>query len=594
MTGWIPLLQEQVGPVDPDPAPPPLPGGAAEVVRFFMDVPQWIQIGGIIVGGIAGIIAVVLLWVRRREIARWIADLPPVVKAVTAAVVVAGGAVASVGGYQVYDFVEHDNQFCTGCHVMADAYHRFEESPHASLGCKDCHAQPRTESARQLYLWVLDRPTEVGPHSPVPDARCTSCHVDGDPEHWPQIAASLGHRIHFESDDPELGELMCVACHGVEVHEFTPASATCGDCHEAESEIHLGRMAAETELHCVACHDFLGDEPATLEGIPEGMALLPSRAQCQACHEMEAILGQEELEGDPHGAVCGACHNPHTQDSPEAAVETCQGCHEGSDTLTIFHTGTHAPIHAECAACHEAHTWRVQGSDCLSCHESVLGPAAAATRPWGPLAVHGAGSLTPPFAGWAPADTLPRPFLHREHEAVSCTECHGTDVEHGVMTVRTARDCAQCHHDPGRGYECAECHSPERIYGERPVDARMTFTVRDEPAFRELPFNHERHEDLSCQECHTGPVMMAVELECASCHDDHHRPEAECSQCHLPADDAHGLDVHLTCYGSGCHASEVTRPEWTRNVCLTCHTDQRDHEPGLSCEGCHRVPAVGT
>jgi hypothetical protein len=577
-----------------------------------MEVPQWIQIGGVFLGAITAVVLLILAVRHRKEVFAWVVALPGPVKALALAVIVAGGTVASLGGYQVYDFVEHDNRFCTGCHVMSDAYVRFEESPHSVLGCKECHAQPKTESARQLYLWVLDRPLEVGgDHSPVPDARCTSCHVDGDPEDWPQIAASLGHRVHFESDHEDLGELMCVTCHGVEVHEFAPAEQTCGECHEAEASIRLGAMAAETEIHCVACHDFMREDPATLPGLPEGIALLPERAQCQGCHDMAALLPEGELDGDPHGAVCGACHNPHTHDTPADAVQTCAGCHEGSEELTIFHTGTHAPIHAECMACHSAHSWTVQGSDCLSCHETVLGArdeiGSVRAAPWARLAIHavapgtgtppGIPSPPPPYhppgadGGTGTADTLPRPFLHPDHESLSCTECHGTDTEHGVIT-QTARACAACHHDPVRDYGCESCHPATGPEDARPVSAPMDLTVWDQPRSRDLPFDHQLHEALNCQECHTGSVLLAVETTCAACHEEHHRPQAECSQCHRPAEEGtHGLEVHLTCTSSGCHAGTAgERPALTRNLCLTCHTDQRDHEPGLSCQNCHMIP----
>jgi nitrate/TMAO reductase-like tetraheme cytochrome c subunit len=614
LAGFVQVHEGQVGAVDPDPAPPPLPGGAAEVARFFMDVPQWIQIGGLIVGGLAAIAGAILLWKHRSRAGAWLVHLPTTVKAMAVAILIGVGAVVSVAGYQVYDFVEHDNRFCTGCHVMADAFVRFEESPHAALGCKDCHAQPRTESARQLYLWVLERPEEVGPHSPVPDARCTSCHVDGDPQEWPQIAASLGHRVHFDSDDPELGELMCVTCHGVSVHEFTPVDATCGECHEAESTIRLGRMAEETELHCVACHDFLSDRPAELPGVPEGMAMLPDRPQCAACHEMGELLREGELDVDPHGAVCGACHNPHTQDTPYDAVETCMGCHEDVEEITIFHTGTHAPVMPNCTECHSAHTWEVQGSDCLSCHETILGQVDDGwNSPYtGPASTESLGEARPNGNGngapWAllvkngedagarpsPPDTVPtpRPFLHREHEAVSCVECHGTADEHGVVTVRTARECAACHHDPARPYDCADCHGPDQLAPPREVVWPVHLTVWDEPRDRTFAFQHELHEGLECQECHTGPTLLAVEQECAACHDDHHRPEAECSQCHAPAEPGiHGLEVHLTCTSSGCHAGTAgERPALSRTLCLTCHVEQEDHEPGLSCHECHMVP----
>jgi hypothetical protein len=609
--GLLQVHQGQVGPVDPDPAPPPLPGGAAEIVRFFMQVPQWIQIGGVVLGVLAGIGLLVFLWLRRADVPGWLSagwgwlgELPTAVKALGIAVIVAGTALGSLAGYQVYDFVEYDNRFCTGCHLMADAYVSFDESAHAELGCKDCHAQPKTESMRQLYLWVLDRPQEVGPHSPVRDARCTSCHLAETPEDWPQIAASLGHQVHLESDDPDLADIMCVSCHGVSVHVFTTADATCGECHEAETDIVLGRMAAESELHCAACHDFMGDQPATLPGLPEGFALMPDGPQCQACHDMVGLLDDEELEMDPHGAVCGACHNPHTQETPEAAADTCLGCHEGADTITVYHTGTHAPAFPNCTACHSAHGWVVDGTDCLSCHESVMEEPRSAWNPAGGssnlpalLLIHGVGNLSPDAyldssQSVPAADTLPSPVLHRQHEVLACIECHGREGEHGVVTVRTPRECAQCHHDPARGYDCADCHSADELAPTREVTAAMDLTVWDISRTRDLPFRHDTHETFNCQECHTGPVLLAVQRECAACHDDHHRPGADCAQCHLPTEPGvHGLEVHLTCTSSGCHAGTAgERPALTRNMCLTCHQDQRDHEPGLDCQKCHMVP----
>jgi hypothetical protein len=646
VSGLLQVHSSQVGPVDP--GAPPLPGGAAAVVRFFMEVPQPIQIGGLVVGGIAAATLLVFSWRHRVTVFQWIRALPAPVLVMAAAILLVGGAAASVAGYRVYDFVEHDNRFCTGCHVMADAFMRFEDSPHNELGCKECHAQPRTESARQLYLWVMERPMEVGAHAPVPDARCTSCHVDQDEGQWPQIAASLGHRVHFDSDDPELGGLMCVVCHGVSVHEFTPVEATCGECHVDESHASLGRMGAETELHCVVCHDFLAREPAVLPGVPEGMAMLPDRSMCVACHEMAALLEEEELDRDPHGAVCGACHNPHVQITAGEAVDTCMGCHEDAETLTIFHTGTHAPVLPRCTECHSAHSWSVEGSDCVACHDVIPDPAPPpagppASRPgrpsasvppeaeaeaeaeagaragegiplhaWALLAFHpsggGDGTVGPggvggtgggsargagfPAGSTATSASQPRPFRHRQHETISCVECHGRADEHGVVTVRTARDCAQCHHDPARGYACQDCHGEADIPTARDVEASLQLTVWEESRTRVLPFEHGTHDGISCEECHTGPVLLAAEVGCAECHADHHRAEADCAACHAPAEEGvHGLTVHLTCTSSGCHAGTAgARPPLARTLCLVCHTDQRDHEPGLDCHACHMVP----
>lgn len=604
-----------------DPGSSPLPGGAAEVVRFFMHAPQWVQIGGAVLVAVATAAVLLLVWRRRARILDGVKGLSPAVKAGVMAIVAVGAVGLAVTGYAGYDYIAHDNGFCTGCHVMVDSYVRFQQSAHAELGCHDCHQQPMSASLRQLYHWVRDRPEEIGPHAPVPDARCASCHIDEDPDRWPQIAASLGHGVHLESEDPELSDVLCVSCHGVSVHDFVPAATTCGQCHEEGLEIRLGRMTGSTDVHCVACHDFLGTAPVQLAGAPAGLALVPSRPKCLGCHEMEAIVVAEQLTDDPHGAVCGVCHNPHTQTAPREAVETCQECHERSDTLTSFHRGRHADVHPRCASCHRAHSWKLDGLDCLSCHEtiledqvpgvtrsrllrdvsrpSVLGGGVRGLPASLAFAVHAVGSAAAlPSAGarqgevTAP-DTLPprrRPFLHSQHRTVSCLECHRTGGdEHGEVTVRTAGDCAACHHDPRRGYRCEACHREGDLISGN-VPARMDLTVWEEARVRELPFSHATHGGLECRDCHGPTVDVTVSVGCAECHAEHHRPEMECARCHVARGaDVHPVETHLTC--AGCHTGEAAeRPELSRTLCLMCHIEQEDHEPGGTCHECHMIP----
>jgi hypothetical protein len=340
-------------------------------MRFLLGLPQPVQIAAAGLVTAAIVVGGFLLWRHRASLRGRLHDVPLAVKAAAIPVVLVLAAGIGSVGYRTYDYVEHDNTFCTSCHVMIEAYERFTESAHAELGCHDCHKQPVTASLRQLFLWVADRPEEVGPHAPVPDIRCRACHIDQDPERWPQIAASIGHRLHFESDDPDLGELKCVSCHGVSVHDFVPAAATCGECHE-EAEIQLGRMTGSTEMHCVVCHDFLGRDLVTLPGLDEGIAMAPTRAECLGCHEMAELLVPDEFETEPHGGVCGACHNPHNQTEPLGAAAACEGCHTEVETLNEFHRSLHAEIQSDCTTCHSAHSWKADKLECLDCHPGIM------------------------------------------------------------------------------------------------------------------------------------------------------------------------------------------------------------------------------
>jgi hypothetical protein len=356
---------------------PPVPSPLAAVIRWFFHVPQWIQIGGAALGVAVAIVAVVFLWKRRIPIWTWIRTRPLGVKAAMAAGVVAIAAVGAWFGQASWHYTQHENQFCQACHVMDPAVAKFTRSEHAKLECHDCHQQPIAASMRQVYLWVLDRPEEIGEHAPVADAVCVRCHVQEDPDStWQRISATAGHRVHLESDSSVLSQAQCVTCHGREVHSFVPAEETCGqtDCHRAEdTRIVLGSMSnSPTVFHCVSCHEFTRpvSESASLSLARQGMT--PTAEGCLGCHEMQTILENFHPEQDAHKGVCGDCHNPHGQNTPQAAFQTCTtaGCHANADTLTAYHRGLRHTISENCSLCHTAHEWKAPTA-CSACHKTL-------------------------------------------------------------------------------------------------------------------------------------------------------------------------------------------------------------------------------
>jgi hypothetical protein len=155
-----------------------------------------------------------------------------------------------------------------------------------------------------------------------------------------------------------------------------PANETCGqtDCHSREdTRIALGAMSdSATAFHCVACHEFTRpvSESDSLTRARQGM--VPTSAGCLGCHEMQAIMANFNPQEDPHQGICGACHNPHEQRTPETAARTCTsaGCHENSDTLTAFHRGLRHAIQSDCAHCHQAHDF-VAPTQCSACHRTL-------------------------------------------------------------------------------------------------------------------------------------------------------------------------------------------------------------------------------
>jgi nitrate/TMAO reductase-like tetraheme cytochrome c subunit len=363
--------------------------------EFFLNVPAPIQATGAIAGLLVVVAVVWYAWRRRAAVGRWLARRSHAAQLALAGALIGVAVLVAAAGVMTYDYVQHENAFCNSCHIMNEAYMRFSGSEHSELGCHDCHRQPVTTSLRQLVLWVAERPEEIPPHSPVPSGICGECHLQWEPdtlwmteEAWRNVGATAGHIIHLESGHPDLTGMECADCHGVRVHRFIPVEATClsSGCHEG-LEIQLGRMArAPVIFHCAGCHEFTApvEPPARGVATAAAQAISPDMEQCYSCHVMEQVLPRAHVAADPHKAACGLCHNPHTQVAVAEAAGSCAtaGCHDRVEQLTPFHRGLHESVVSDCVRCHTAHVFRVDGSNCLSCHSDIYNDAGStAARP---------------------------------------------------------------------------------------------------------------------------------------------------------------------------------------------------------------------
>jgi hypothetical protein len=189
------------------------------------------------------------------------------------------------------------------------------------------------------------------------------------------------------------------------------------------------------------------------------------------------------------------------------------------------------------------------------------------------------------------------PFTHANHGTVDCVTCHtGTDG-HGSLSVTTIQDCRGCHHTEPLSRSCARCHAaadaPDASFS---VVRAVEFSVGARDPQRELTFPHGEHSGIDCARCHTqgSALAVAANLDCSSCHQDHHTPQSDCASCHVAAPvSAHPpSEAHVTCSGAACHQrvpfESVPR---TRAFCLGCHQDLREHEAPTACAECHSLPA---
>jgi hypothetical protein len=592
----------------------------AAVLRFFFNLPQWFQIGGFFLGVAVAVWLLVYLWRRRTLIVTWVRTRQRGVKialVATAAVLVIG---AAGFGTVSWNYMQHDNGFCTGCHIMKVPFQRFTGSKHDSLSCHNCHQQSIFASTRQLYLWVADRPEKISMHSKVPTRVCAGCHIQGDKEKekWKRIATTAGHRVHLESDSSALRDIQCTTCHGLEVHRFVPVNQTCAQsgCH-SDVKIVLGKMAQQTDFHCVACHQFTADVPLLATRDSAAGTLRPGAHECLSCHEMRAVVATFDPARDPHNQACGMCHNPHVQTKPADALKSCAtaGCH-ADWRAEPFHVGaTHKRVAERCTLCHNPHGAKVDASDCTGCHAAVKQRSGGRTHP--PQAfdttkvqrtsvrdipepeLRGKGDAHPPRA--APLATVRAAlavpaasdsFPHDRHTQLACITCHTTTSKTKKLTFTPPRGCLACHHQNPSTSKCANCHTADETGALR--QATVSVDVQGHPPrTRSVAFRHEAHARVACATCHTTAVTLdpdSTVTRCSACHDQHHQAARDCASCHTGFDPATAHAQPVEAHG-GCDAchnpATIARLVPDRGLCLTCHAPQRDHYVDRECTLCH-------
>jgi hypothetical protein len=622
----------------------PLPDPLIPLVQWIFQRPPWVMISGIVIGGVLALAIAVLLWRRRRLIGQWLLTRDRGVK------LALGGALGVVlllllgAGLKVNNYVMHDNDFCSGCHIFVPSGQLFVhpdtgtyllvnkvEGAHDSLSCHSCHPFDIKAQSKELYYWITARPDRIPPHAKVPRQICEDCHVRGDAkETWQRIASTAGHRTHLESDSSALEDVACLTCHARTAHRFQPADTTCAQkcCHLTdEVKIKLGSMAArferpastsranEEQLYCNSCHQFTAEAQFVSLDSAAG-SLRPGERQCLGCHEMRRLLTAFDPDKDPHGGSCGMCHNPHTDARPTDALKSCAegNCHSNWRSVP-FHVGAaHRRVAQRCQTCHQPHAARVDASDCTGCHTEVrkgggriqpplpfdttealrqsmrlVEPGRSRGRGDAPAPDPPRGDLS---ASSSPADT----FSHKRHRQLACITCHTTTSRRSDLTFEPPRGCQICHHQRPARAQCSTCHESSELI--RTEEVTIQVAVPDhQPRARRVGFEHASHSEVACVQCHTEPVSLEPKTEvatCAACHTEHHETvgtgSRACADCHRTSQivEAHArpIDAHSRC--SACHEPEtVTTLTPTRSFCLACHSTDVDHYAPKQCTLCH-------
>jgi len=327
-----------------------------------------------------------------------------------------------------------------------------------------------------------------------------------------------------------------------------------------------------------------GSPPARVEAVGGEADTVQAGDRRCLTRRPEDCLADPVPADEPHGAVCGVCHDLWADRPLVQTARSCSGgeCHADPENLTPFHRTVDPKTLSQCTECHRPHDFRVRdrGERCGTCHEGGGLVASWATPP--------------PALELAPGLT----FDHDDHPGVGCAACHGAGAAHTTLKLRTIEDCRSCHHTPPESDDCTSCHVVDEV---RDITAEVSRSLDihvgslDGPR-RTLVFDHAKHWGTECSVCHTGGHDMSTTggADCSGCHLDHHDPTADCSACHEPpADGAHTRDAHLGCGGAGCHdplPAGIRGAPRTRQLCLACHRDMSQHEPGRICVDCHILP----
>ncbi|MEO8139943.1 MAG: hypothetical protein ABI742_09860 [Gemmatimonadota bacterium] len=608
------------------------------IIQWIFQKQPWVMWTGAVLAAIVALVILGWLWLHRQAVLHWLTSRSSTVKFALVATAFVAVLVAAGLGYKSYEFVEKDKRFCNGCHIFVGTGQAWVqadtgnytlvprlEGKHDSLSCHTCHPLKPMKEAVKMVLWMSGiRDERIPPHARVERKTCERCHVQGAAkETWQAIAATAGHRAHLESDSSALkGKVECLTCHARTAHRFVPADSTCVQkgCHLTdETEIQLGKMAGQTDLHCIVCHQFTKPVAALATRDSAAGSLRPSMKQCFSCHDMKQLIPDFSVGADPHNGSCGMCHNPHKQKVAADTRTSCTaaGCH--ADWRKVpFHTGAqHRGKAEQCTLCHQPHAARVDASDCTGCHTAVrdrtgsrlkvplpfdtlkalnqsLAPLREVPDFERPSKVKGdppPGGDPPGRASSArpalPSDT----FSHTRHKKLACLTCHVTSSGQSI-TFEAPRGCQICHHQAPLRSDCKTCHASDDFPSANAVS--VSIAAAGKPArVRTVGFGHAAHADLTCTTCHTQAVTLAPvdsAATCQGCHAQHHEAGRDCAACHrtpaiAPAH-ARPVQAHIAC--DACHATaKVASLVPTRSFCLACHEQAVDHYGPRECSECH-------
>lgn len=376
---------------------------------------------------------------------------------------------------------------------------------------------------------------------------------------------------------------------GAAVLLATVATATGVEARQLGALVSPGRLSQphatlEGIRNCTTCHE-------------AGARVTPGK--CLACHQpiAERIRARRGVHRAVGAGECVTCHAEHQGAEGELRpFDLSQFDHARDAGYPL--DGRHAPLAANCAACHKTRSFLAARTTCGSCHQDThkgtLGAKCESCHTTRVAFSDGRQAFDHSKAAFP---------LAGAHERVACESCHKNQQYKGVAFAA----CTACHtdpHTPKATAACTSCHSPASWRSRRFDHQTTRFPLAG------------RHQAVACAECHVRPALQVTPRfdTCAACHADPHRGAftQDCKSCHseqsfttatfdhritaFPLTGKHEPATCVACHENLARAAQrtgrPTRPAVVdfgglRSACSSCHDDVHAADLGTACETCH-------
>ncbi len=495
-------------------------------------------------------------------------------------ILVAGGLLAvllSLSAYNTYLFTD-SVAFCgLLCHrVMEPEYTAYQHSPHARVGCVECHVGPgaawyfRSKVAGVPQLWgtlFRNYPTPI----PVPIKNLRPARDTCEHCHWPEyfFGAQLVQIPYFEHDEQNTANQISFLV------KTGGGSTKLGE----NAGIHW-HMILNNRIYFRALDLAEQRIPWVKLVRPDGSEVI--------FRDQSAKLSDEQLKKLPLNLMdCIHCHNrpSHLFPPPDILVDRNLSNGNISPKLPwIKKIGTLALIRNY--PNHETASAEIRKSiedfysqkypEVLRTQKAIVDQAVETIS-----AIHHRTVFPQMKVNW---QTYPNNIGHRNWPG--CFVCHaGRHVSDDGKAINSS--CTACHTEAERGPLLPLGATPPR--GEEKPWHPISLKGKHAKLLC-----HECHQQgypaiLGCAECHkipTGTPMHA--MECNTCHlkEQERQPQADCRSCHSQIGELHKKPGHAGSACTACHPPHKWNPA-KRDTCLECHGDKKDHNPPELCWNCH-------